>query len=259
MFGSLGLQFRNSAARAANRAFAHFSGKRLVGLRSDPPTTAASRLIALLGDGRLDAYLEIGIYKGFTFESVSSLSVEGVDPNPLCVSLGPRRIYPVTSDEFFCEFPTRPSELPRLYDAIFIDGLHEADQVLRDVRNAINVLRRTGFILIDDPLPVDEWASRRWNELSLVDQRKVKESTRSWQGDVFRAVDFLLHSNISSRVFLTRFETIPFAIVLGGDPIHELRSQHAHESTMVTYENALKVWQQKEVKVEHVLAAIHSR
>ena len=65
----------------------------------------------------------------------------------------------MASDEFFAG-PGRHE----MYDLIFIDGLHVADQVLRDIENALEVLTSGGTIVVHDCNPPSEEAQREdWN------------------------------------------------------------------------------------------------
>lgn len=69
--------------------------------------------------------------------------------------------FKVTSDEFF-ELLTRGDILsPELrFDVIFIDGLHLADQVDRDICNALNYIKDDGFVVLHDCNPPTEWHAR---------------------------------------------------------------------------------------------------
>ena len=73
------------------------------------------------------SYLEIGVDKGDTFKFIRCPLKHGVDPRRNVAT------HSMTSDDFF-------STLDRNYDLIFIDGLHEAEQVKRDINNALEHL-----------------------------------------------------------------------------------------------------------------------
>ena len=47
-----------------------------------------------------------------------------------------------------------------LFDVIFIDGLHLADQVERDIDNALKFIKEDGFIILHDVNPPTEWHAR---------------------------------------------------------------------------------------------------
>lgn len=107
-------------------------------------------------------YLEIGVQHRATFDRVNCYHKTGVDPNPVS------RVMEMTSDEFF--------ELnDQKYDIIFIDGLHHADQVKKDIRNALKALDKNGTIIVHDCNPLTELAQR------------VPRETIVWNGDVWKA------------------------------------------------------------------------
>jgi hypothetical protein len=84
-------------------------------------------------------YLEIGCAYNDTFNKIKATTKVGVDPN----SGGTLRM---TSDEFFKVNLIN-------FDIIFIDGLHEHEQVVRDFNNARKFLRKGGYIFLHDLLP----------------------------------------------------------------------------------------------------------
>jgi hypothetical protein len=90
-------------------------------------------------------YLEIGVWNGSTFNNVNTIYKDGVDPgqygNFSCVN------YKCTSDIFFKDF------IKHKYDFIFIDGLHTAYQVSKDIYNSIENINNKGIIMIDDIYP----------------------------------------------------------------------------------------------------------
>ncbi len=62
--------------------------------------------------------------------------------------------FTLTSDRFFSEmFTGTISPKVTTFDVVFIDGLHEANQVYIDVQNALKVLRPNGFIVLHDCSP----------------------------------------------------------------------------------------------------------
>jgi hypothetical protein len=93
-------------------------------------------------------YLEIGVQAGNTFRNIKSTNKDGVDP---CIYGRNQYInYEMLSDIFFSQHITKK------YDIIFIDGLHTAYQVSKDIYNALNHLNPGGFIILDDVYPHGE-------------------------------------------------------------------------------------------------------
>jgi hypothetical protein len=130
-------------------------------------------------------YLEIGVQHGITFNGVNSINKDGVDP---CIYGNYDFIkYKMGSDEFF------KNHINKKYDIIFIDGLHTAYQVSKDIYNSINNLKNGGFIILDDVYPHSE------NE-----QLSVKLFYNGPQtGDVWKAVYNILNKliEISDEIY----------------------------------------------------------
>lgn len=109
------------------------------------------------------SYLEIGVQHGVNFEAVNCKKKVGVDPDRKSKAT----IYQ-SSDTFF-------SLNSDSFDVIFIDGLHHADQVMKDLENAYCCLNKGGFIIVHDCNPEKE-----------IHQRVPRES-KVWNGDVWKA------------------------------------------------------------------------
>jgi len=111
------------------------------------------------------SYLEIGYYKGWSFDQVKCWSKIAVDPNPSKTVLQEQLGYEaqdfqridgrlesvikMTSDDFF----KKNIDLQLQFDVIFIDGLHEAEQVYRDIENSLRHLNEGGTIVLHDCNP----------------------------------------------------------------------------------------------------------
>jgi hypothetical protein len=93
-----------------------------------------------------DAYLEIGVEYGLTFTNVHFLDKTGVDPDPKFETEDKDSLKLLTSDDFF-------EKNEKIFDVIFIDGMHQCEYVLKDVNNSIKCLSDNGVIFIDDILP----------------------------------------------------------------------------------------------------------
>lgn len=106
-------------------------------------------------------YLEIGCASNELFDSVFSLRKIGIDPN----SGGTHRM---TSDNFFEQNPKQ------CFDVVFIDGLHEYQQVRRDAINSLNFLNDGGWIAFHDFLP------STWKE------HHVPRIQSEWTGDCWK-------------------------------------------------------------------------
>lgn len=113
-----------------------------------------------------NSYLEIGVATGGSFSPIGCETKVGVDPRPD----GPATIR-LTSDEYFSEYPND------MFDIIFIDGLHHAEQVTRDIENSLRVLNPNGTIVMHDCSPTTR-------DMQLV---PWPPTTNEWTGDVWKA------------------------------------------------------------------------
>ena len=120
-------------------------------------------------------YLEIGVFQGENIRKIKAIHKDGVDPGAEGYVV-PEVNYPMTSDDFF-KLIKGHDDIK--YDIIFIDGLHHADQVEKDIQNSLNHLTHNGFIVMHDCNPVSYEA------------QLIPRETIAWNGDTWKAfVDF---------------------------------------------------------------------
>lgn len=115
---------------------------------------------------RAQDYLEIGCASDACFKLVEAKNKVGVDP----VSGGTHRM---TSDDFF-------DQNNKKFDVIFVDGKHEYRQVVKDVDNALQILKPNGVIFMHDVLPANRYCA-------VPDKRMKPKGVVAWNGDVWRA------------------------------------------------------------------------
>jgi len=108
-------------------------------------------------------YLEVGVSAGENFREIKCDNKVGVDPEPNT----PATIH-VTSDDFFKSNQEK-------FDVIFIDGLHHADQVYRDIANALLCLNDDGYIVCHDMNP------------ELEQHQVIPFNGGIWNGDCWKA------------------------------------------------------------------------
>lgn len=111
-------------------------------------------------------YVEIGVRNPrHNFQKVRIPGIKhGVDPAPQGeVS------HRMTSDAFFAQTSQR-------YDLVFIDGLHLAEQVERDIENALAHLNPNGAIVLHD-----------CNPLTADAQTEDYDGKKHWNGTVWKA------------------------------------------------------------------------
>ena len=132
----------------------------------------------LIDKYKLINYLEIGVFQGENIRKVKASHKDGVDPGHEGYVV-PEVNYPMTSDDFF-DLLKGHEDIK--YDIIFIDGLHHADQVEKDIKNSLNHIVDGGFIVLHDCNPVSYEA------------QLIPRQTIAWNGDVWKAfVDFKAH------------------------------------------------------------------
>lgn len=128
---------------------------------------------ALIKKNNFKSYLEIGVRNpNDCFNQINCELKQGVDPG---IESHSRVTFNLTSDEFFSIINTS-------YDIIFIDGLHLAEQVERDIVNSLSILNENGMIVLHDCNPPDIYHARE-------DYRD--NSTPAgvfWNGTVWKAV-----------------------------------------------------------------------
>ena len=100
----------------------------------------------LISRCKAKSYLEIGVWSGNNFDNVVCEKRVGVDPAPEQLK-NPGLCRVMTSDEFF-------AQNTETFDVIFIDGLHHADQVYKDLVNAAKCLNPNGYIVCHDMNPL---------------------------------------------------------------------------------------------------------
>lgn len=110
-----------------------------------------------------DSYLEVGYGNGRNFNQIECDNKNAIDPNSTH-----KECDKITSDDFFKMLPNV------CYDVIFIDGLHHADQVRRDIINSMKCNAKA--IIMHDTIPPTK------------DHQIVPRKQLSWTGDCWRAV-----------------------------------------------------------------------
>jgi SAM-dependent methyltransferase len=129
-------------------------------------TSRIDLLNYLIEKGGYQKYLEIGCAGNECFNAVKCPYKVGVDP----ANGGTVRC---TSDNFF-------ALCHDTFDLVFIDGLHECQQVNRDISNSLKVLRPGGAIVLHDCNPT--------LELEATFPPDPARPCGNWNGDVWKTV-----------------------------------------------------------------------
>jgi hypothetical protein len=109
------------------------------------------------------SYLEIGVDNSTNFNNIRCEKKISVDPN-----INTDATFYLTSDDFFKQNNDQ-------FDIIFIDGLHHADQVLRDIENSLKCLHNDGYIVCHDMNPIKE------------EHQIIPYQIGTWNGDCWKA------------------------------------------------------------------------
>lgn len=139
---------------------------------------------------RATRYLEIGVLYGDTFKGVDISEKVGVDPefrfDAKAVESPATKLFQTTSDDYF--FGHAGSEQ---FDIIFIDGLHQFEQVLRDFQNALVCSHPRSVLVLDDTVPNDIYSANPDQGEALRHRRASGSNDIAWHGDVFKLVFFI--------------------------------------------------------------------
>jgi len=118
----------------------------------------------------------------------------GVDPHPgeafraNANNTAEFRLHVASSDAFFRVY----EDSKRMYDLIFIDGLHAFAQVTRDLVNSISKSSHLDTdILVHDVMPISRFVAH------------PDHKTKLWAGDVYKVAYLLRELNVKFDIILT--------------------------------------------------------
>lgn len=150
-------------------------------------------------------YLEIGTATGASLSNSACNSI-AIDP---MFTVSPESVNnkrPVTmlfsmpSDRFFAEYnPT--SLLSAKIDMAFLDGLHEAETLLRDFYNTERHCKKNSIIFLHDMLPFN-------NEMTV---REYPGGAVPWTGDVWKVLPILKKNRLDLDIYV--FDAAPTGLV----------------------------------------------
>jgi hypothetical protein len=157
-------------------------------------------------------YLEIGIRDGGNLSKIHAPKRVGVDPSyelkkivhiKRHLNINSFELFKLTSDQFF------ESEVEKVFpegiDLVFIDGLHNYDQSLRDVENSLKYLKPEGYIVMHDCNPLNEAdAFPVKSSFAEIEQALATTGipgwTGDWNGDVWKTIAHLRSSRPDLKV-----------------------------------------------------------
>lgn len=164
---------------------------------------------------RETTYLEVGVRNpDDNYNRITSSTKYSVDPgiefkeNPVD--------FKVTSDVFFEGLLTGKFLSPDMkFDLIFIDGLHLAEQVDRDIDNALKFIKDDGYVVLHDCNPPTEFHARETHQF------EISPAGQNWNGTTWKA---FLKTRYRTDVFSCCIDTdwgvgiISPRLVLGPQP-----------------------------------------
>lgn len=126
----------------------------------------------IIKETKSESYLEIGYGNGHNFKRIECSKKSTCDPETVEMDVKDDKgnvikTFKPNSDEYF-------SLVKDNFDCIFIDGLHHADQVRKDIINSLKL--NPNVIILHDTLPKNKLMA------------EVPRKQLSWTGDVWRAV-----------------------------------------------------------------------
>jgi len=156
-------------------------------------------------------YFEIGINTGSSM-ALANCPAIGVDPDcELKVTLkAPTRVHRIKSDTFFASENMCQNLFKNGIDLSFIDGMHLAEFVVRDVFNTEKYMNERGVMVLDDIYPEQIEMSRRPRDFN------------AWCGDVYKIIPVLQEYRPDLKIDVLEAFIGPYrkgiAVISGFDP-----------------------------------------
>lgn len=145
-------------------------------------------------------YLEIGLDEPqSTFVDIMVADKESCDPyigREITPIISKYLTYHMTSDEMFIQMSS-----DKKYDLIFVDGLHDGRQVVKDVINSLKHLNKNGLIVVHDCLPqFDYWAEPEFNKDNPKRYLENGVFDGTWNGTTWQALPILKNIGVEFKV-----------------------------------------------------------
>src|ERR1700744_75660 len=136
----------------------------------------------LIRQRRFKRYLQIGINK------MDSHFNQVICESKTCVESGPDKESIDAAKNFFANNQRR-------FGLVFIDGYHTEKWVMKEIKQAFDVLEEGGIIILHDCMPPDEWHQR---------EPEAYKEGENWNGTVWKAA-------------LRTFNNVPYKCILLDD------------------------------------------
>lgn len=207
-------KFKNNGGKLSNKLLEKIpliNFKRVLLPNRLIPVSQTARRVNTIMNQKSYRYLEIGVQHGFNLEAILCNDKTGVDPNPL---FNPNKLpnnskfFLSKSDDFFNKLETDSQ-----FDFIFIDGLHEANQVLKDVFNALKHSKPNSWILVDDIIPIDFISGISNQKESIEIKSQLNRFEKSWQGDCYKIYPVLMNYFTGIELFIFIYPNNPQLLI----------------------------------------------
>lgn len=206
---------------------------------------------------RPENYLEIGSQTGASLtpatcktvsvDPVFQLKVDAIGNKPAVF------FFQMTSDKFFSNYS--PSVLfNSSIDFAFLDGLHLAEALLRDIINTEKHCKKNSIIALHDCMPGELKIATRADDINL---REGAEKPTWWAGDVWKVIPIL--KKYRPDINLVALDCAPTGLILmtGLNPLstvlEENYTQISHEMSNFGQEEFEKFWDELEITKESSL------
>jgi hypothetical protein len=150
-------------------------------------------------------YIEVGVSNGDCIKRIHARLKIGVDPDAQASTFA-NLFHAGPSDTFWATCAHKA-------DVVFIDGLHTAEQVLRDIDGALSVLSPRGVIVLHDCNPPSEAA------------QIVPAIQGEWTGDVWKAIATTRAKRPELHTFVVDTDYGVGVIVPGREPAEPLLAE----------------------------------
>jgi len=203
----------------------------------------SARRINRIMFGKNYKYLEIGVADGTTLQSVNSRDKHGVDPFPLFNTS--RLPYGTTFDTATSNSYFDSISKDEKYDFIFLDGLHESNQLFLDFINAIKHISIPGWILIDDMVPSDSISAIPSMENSYKARGVAQSEGFPWHGDCYKLFPTILNHFPKIEAFLIMYPDNPQLLLRINQ---EVTSHEINQINLITETNFFEVFSSNKLK-----------
>lgn len=166
------------------------------------------------------SYLEIGTATGASLanSTCNSIAIDPmftVSPESVNNKRSVTMLFSMPSDRFFAEYNPE-SLLSAKIDIAFLDGLHEAETLLRDFYNTERYCKKNSIIFLHDMLPFN-------GEMTV---REYPGGAVPWTGDVWKVLPILKQNRPDLDIYV--FDAAPTGLVAitNLDPESEILSNN---------------------------------